>query len=113
MSYNTSSFNYINNKFKYIMQEDTSQEKSLIHKEHACFSVLSLAYRKPQNFQETWNHVDIENVKAGVRPYESNSRTWYIRVYGKHPKEEKKIWKIQGIVARGYTQIIGVDSTKN
>ena len=34
------------------MLEDTSEEKALIHQEHAYFSVLSLEYSKPQSFQE-------------------------------------------------------------
>ena len=32
-----------------------SQEKALIHQEHTYFSVLSSAFNKPQNFQESWH----------------------------------------------------------
>ena len=39
-SYNTASRNYINDKFMDMTLEDTSQEKALIHPEHAYFSVL-------------------------------------------------------------------------
>ena len=40
MSYNTAYFNYINEKFKYMALEDTSQQKLLIHQEHAYLSVI-------------------------------------------------------------------------
>ena len=40
MSYNPSSLNYINDKFKDMMIEDMSQEKLFIHQEHTYFSML-------------------------------------------------------------------------
>ena len=39
---------------------DTSQEKALIHQEHAYFSVLLSEYGKQQNFQEAWHLKDPE-----------------------------------------------------
>ena len=38
--------------------EDMSQEKSLIHQEHAYFIMLSSVYVKSQYFQEAWHHED-------------------------------------------------------
>ena len=55
-SYNHASLNYTIYKFKDITLEYTSEEKSLIHQEHAYFSVLSLEYGEPQNFQELWHN---------------------------------------------------------
>ena len=55
-SYNPASLNYINDKFNYLLLEYMLQEKSNIHQEHTYFSVLSLAYSKPQNSQEVWHH---------------------------------------------------------
>ena len=60
MSYNSDYINCINHKFKDIPLEDTSQEKKLIHQEHAYFSVMLSEYGKPQNFQEEWYHKDTE-----------------------------------------------------
>ena len=51
ISYNPASINYINDKFKDIALEYTSQEKALIQQEHAYFSVLLSEYGDPHNFQ--------------------------------------------------------------
>ena len=40
--------------------EDMSQEKSLIHQEHAYFSVLFPKYVKPHSFQKVRYHKDQE-----------------------------------------------------
>ena len=44
MSYNPAPLNYINEKIKDMKLEDMSQEKALIHQDHAYFSVLSSEY---------------------------------------------------------------------
>ena len=46
--------------------EETSQEKALIHQEHAYFSVLLSEYGKPQNFQEAW-HQKYPEEREGCR----------------------------------------------
>ena len=46
-SYNPDYIDYINDKFKDMMIEDTPQEKSLIHQYHTDFSALSSGYLKP------------------------------------------------------------------
>ena len=38
------------------MLEGTSQEKSLIHQEYACFSMLLSEYGEPHNFKEEECH---------------------------------------------------------
>ena len=50
-SYNPVSPNYINVKFKDMVLQDTSQERSLIHQKHDYFSVLLSEHGKPQNVE--------------------------------------------------------------
>ena len=44
--------------------EDTSQEKLLLHQEHAYFSVLLSAYNELHTFQEVWHQEDPEEHKG-------------------------------------------------
>ena len=71
MSYNNASLNYIYDKFKDMMLEDTSQEKSLINQENSYFVVMASESGEPKHFSKHGTTKIQKNFKAGVRPSQS------------------------------------------